>query len=343
MSPRNFFKYPVICDKRFWAPVVLSVAALGLSVQSRVFAQPASDSQKYDLLRRFAPEIWLAEGERYFPASLDWAFPYFNRVPRNGNWWLYTKQQLSSPSDGTLPVFRGDLNSAKTYAFWVPKATGNTDLVYFIYYPYNRGKELAYRVWGNHVGDWENVIVRLDETYQPQRIFLSQHDQDEIIKWPAITKHSTHPVVYSAWGSHGNYASVGEHAYEKTVLGTLSDLTSRGTRWDTWNSLEAFDYHNKSGLNGNSWPQWMEKDHGVYPGRVNTAASVAGDFNSDGSVGANNTAIGEGVMPASGPIYRWGNGKNGCGGAAKFYEAVSGECRLNDGPTGPIDKDVWTK
>ena len=35
------------------------------------------------------------------------------------------------------------------------------DLVYFFYYPYNRGKEVLFTIWGNHVGDWEHITVRL--------------------------------------------------------------------------------------------------------------------------------------------------------------------------------------
>ena len=35
---------------------------------------------------------------------------------------------------------------------------------------------------------------------------------------------------------------------------------------------------------------------------------------------------------------RWGNRKQSCG----IYERVSGQCQLNDGPVGPVEKSVLT-
>ena len=52
---------------------------------------------------------------------------------------------------------------APVYAFYAEKGEGVVDLVYFFWYPYNRGKEVLDTIWGNHVGDWEHITVRLTE------------------------------------------------------------------------------------------------------------------------------------------------------------------------------------
>ena len=120
---------------------------------------------------------------------------------------------------------------------------------------------------------------------------------------------ATHPVVYAAWGAHGLWQYPGEHIYTHTPVGTLSDWTGEGTAWDTWLNLIAFDFDTKLGLGDVAWPTWMGEDYGD---------QGAGDSD-----------------PSSGPIYRWGNVEMGCD------DLITGYCRLENGPTGPVSKGVW--
>jgi hypothetical protein len=193
------------------------------------------------------------------------------------------------------------------------------------YYPYNRGKEVANTVWESHVGDWEHVTVRLMWAYddqtgwslQPMQVYLSAHDFGAIYEWAEIPKiNDTHAIVYSAWGSHGVWLTAGENDYGEVcyvvACEDLTDWTSQGTPWDTWNYLEAFDYNTKQGLGGSTWPLWMSDD-----------------FTNPGTCG-------DPSNPACGPIYRWGNPKNEC------YSDPIGRCLMTTGPTGPVSKGVWS-
>lgn len=335
--------------------------------------------------------MWLAdyepdhpEGEIYFPSSVEWAFEHMNRafpvlLPEAPKWWLFTKDSLSSPSD-VLPYFHGcdgastgspcSLTETPVYAFWDEvefDVSGDWvkvyDLIYFFYYPYNRGKAISAfplngTVLGNHVGDWEHVSVRLtpqwDEqsgwSLKPAQIYLSAHDFGRNYLWDQISKtegypiflplilqqgspalvdqaqqveqtntvdqtiwFTTHPVVYAAWGAHGLWRDPGEHVYKHLPawLGVLSDWTGEGIAWETWHLVSASDYDTETGLGGATWPVWMSKDY-------------------------NDPSIGN-ADPASGPIYRWGNSEWGC--VDFFGERLA--CRLEDGPTGPVDKGVW--
>ena len=113
-----------------------------------------------------------------------------------------------------------------------------------------------------------------------------------------------------AWGSHGIWRDAGHHTY-KTIYVPLPkdlvDVCSKGTRWETWNRVVAFDYHTAQGLNGTAWPAWMSTDY-------------------------SDPGTGDPAVPGNGPIYRWGNPKWG---------EVFGNYRLTDGPTGPAAKGVW--
>jgi hypothetical protein len=170
-------------------------------------------------------------------------FPYLQRFLSSGGYWLRTTNQLATPSDYTLAVFAGHLSTAPVYAFWVEKQPGFrlVDLVYLFYYPYNRGKEVINTIWGNHVGDWEHITVRLIWG-QPDSVYIAAHSFGSAVKWNSISKTNlTHPIIYSAWGSHGSWLTPGRHIYRTIndpILGIkiadLYDDCSAGTAWTTW-------------------------------------------------------------------------------------------------------------
>ncbi|MBM4039112.1 MAG: DUF946 domain-containing protein, partial [Planctomycetes bacterium] len=194
----------------------------------------------------------------------------------------------------------------------------------FFYYPYNRGKTKVDTVFGNHVGDWEHITIRLTwqkvwskwilapsmSSDQPS-LFLAAHDEGAKETWPVPWVPGTHhPIIYSALGSHGSYRDPGSHLYKDHWLaGEFRDHTNRGTAWDTWKKLECFDYDARRGLGPTwkgTWPRWLEHDTG------------------NRNTGSND--------PASGPVGRWGN---------RAWDKWFGYYRLDQGPKGPADKPYW--
>ncbi len=300
---------------------------------------PVDDQTKVEYLRRYAPRVYLHSEEAYWPSSVEWSFHFLKRYwsDSNKHWWLLTKEELDEPSS-VLPYFCGvnpskskslqvellKLEDVPVYAFWLelePMPGEVVDLVYFFYYPYNRGKQKVNTVFGNHVGDWEHVTVRLtqqgdSQTLAPSEdaasIVVSAHGNDTRYTWSQVDRvEGTHPIVYSAKGSHGSYLAHGGHTYNKTL--GLTDFMNAGTAWDTWNEVKCFDYHAKkvlleSTMRTEGWPNWLKKD-----------SRNKSDGNTD---------------PTSGPVWRWGNYRQG-------HVAVIGQYRLNHGPTGPIDKPYF--
>jgi hypothetical protein len=322
--------------------------------------------EQYAPLVFLAPEISFpfllvfSPAERFYPSSVEWSFDHLFRyspddLPRDislpshlfpgpdSKYYVAPYQNIDEPSDwleyhygcnGSATDNPCHLSDAPAYAFWhkqtIPwggQGVEVVDLTYFFYFPYNRGKQYFSTVWGNHVGDWEHVTVRLGWVYDPSigweikpiHMFVSAHNFGTSHPWDTIAKvpGSDHPIVYSAEGSHGLYVTAGKQRYGKIekvgiTLVFLYDYTGEGAQWNTWTNLETFEYDTEHGLGSSVWPRWMNTDY---------TAACAPD-----NPGCNP------YDPASGPIYRWGTYEFG---------NCDIECRMGKGPTGPAAKGMW--
>ncbi len=289
------------------------------------------------LLETYAPRIWFSSEESYWPSSVQWAFPQLERFSdAEGQYWVRSIEPLDSPSD-TLPFFAGQLDDAPIYGYWADKGGGIVDLVYFVYCPYNRGKSVLDTIWGNHVGDWEHITVRLlrdpEGAYSASQIYLSAHNFGGAYDFGGgeiELFEGTHPVVYSASGSHGFWAQPGDHVYASfgetdpvfdicvtLVCVDLVDRCAADLVWDTWEQVQGMDFFAQQGLEATAWPSWMNDDF-TDPGK------------------------GDPALPGMGPIYRWGNPED-CSvlGVPVDVTDILGICRLENGPTGPLSKSTW--
>lgn len=129
----------------------------------------------------------------------------------------------------------------RVYGHVYPHSANGLAVQYWFFYPYNNGF-LTF----NHESDWEHIVL----VVQPQNndtvvdVRYSQHNDPARYTWEEISKVSgTHPVVYSADGSHANYKGT------NTILGVhfcvgghnaFHDATDRcadgGTTWNTWDT-----------------------------------------------------------------------------------------------------------
>lgn len=303
----------------------------GTSTSDTSTGGPPVQDPRHAALVQYAPRVWMHPNEEYFPSSVEFAFPSMTRfADGDGNYWVRSTVDLDSPSDDSLPFFTGDLDDAPVYAYYADKGGDVIDLVYFFFYPYNRGKEVIDTIWGNHVGDWEHITVRLmrgpDDALTPLQVYLSAHSFGGAYDWAEVERfEQTHPVVYSARGSHGVWSAAGDHVYMTIgeeflgacvtlVCADLTDETAAGTAWDTWERVEGFDFVAREGLGGASWPAWMSDA-----------------FTESGA---------DPTVPSGGPIFRWGNPED-CSTLGVDISDLIGVCRLEDGPTGPVSKGVW--
>eukprot|EP00455_Lapot_gusevi_P044431 TRINITY_DN554_c0_g1_i5.p1 TRINITY_DN554_c0_g1~~TRINITY_DN554_c0_g1_i5.p1 ORF type:complete len:206 (+),score=92.25 TRINITY_DN554_c0_g1_i5:196-813(+) len=108
-----------------------------------------------------------------------------------------------------------------------------------------------------HEGDWEYVMVRTSNDYSTIKVIhMSAHGAGTVVYPGQFSLSGTHPIAYSAAGSHALYPSVGFFAQDSyTVSGVglkIGDQTQQGYAWKTWNYIEDID---------TTQPDWLE-----YPG-----------------------------------------------------------------------------
>lgn len=76
------------------------------------------------------------------------------------------------------------------------KGNGDVDAFYMFFYTYNWGGEvlgLSSLNFGNHVGDWEHIMIRFKDG-QPQAVWYSQHANGQAFKY-SVRKIPTIPAV----------------------------------------------------------------------------------------------------------------------------------------------------
>ncbi|SCU97810.1 LAMI_0F11474g1_1 [Lachancea mirantina] len=152
----------------------------------------------------------------------------------------------------------GKIKDAPAILIVVDKGNGWVDAFWFYFYAFNLGPFImGYGPWGNHVGDWEHSLVRFYEG-EPQYLWMSAHGGGGCYQYHAIEKKSRNrvvdgvrmtklierPVIFSARGTHANYASVGQHAHDVPFFfSALSDFTDRGPLWDPSLNFLAYTYN----------------------------------------------------------------------------------------------------
>ena len=190
----------------------------------------------------YAPMLNLHPNEIYQNCSVEWFLensslhddklkkdilhPAIDQLPEGAQqdkrYWLI----LDPNAEG------GNMSTAKAYihAFWAP-GMPYTDLQFWFFSAYNghatahiNGLQMTKVVnqgdvdlhpLGEHFGDWEYVVVRIDNTSKKMtHIGLSQHGAGHFFndtQFSAFQFEGTHPIVYSSLNGHANYASIGNN------------------------------------------------------------------------------------------------------------------------------------
>lgn len=274
-------------------------------------------------VKQYAPLVYLHSDEDFNPSSVEFFLRYMN-IDFNQSHWK-TKESIDCASCTNLSFFSGQsvaVDKVPVYAMIVPKPNIGqdiTDVFYWFFYPYNRGKRVCispiynngncwgkYSTFGHHVGDWEHVTIRFKDD-KPLQLYLAQHDFGQSFDWGDYRVQyiknvdnynqtvNMRPILYSAKGSHGTYAEPGDHVYYKIFNGDkLVDKTNKGKAWQTWQNII---------LIPNNDHKSMTKNWHNYSGR-------------------------------------WGNPKQTCTFLGINFEKIFKSCILNDGPRGPGFKEA---
>lgn len=115
--------------------------------------------------------------------------------------------------------------------------------------------------FGSHVGDWEHMSLHFNGRMEPDEMYVSAHDagayytfdrltgtfefkrqetRKGILQQPNFPKtvitSDSHPVLFSAEGSHGLWATPGKHRFVRVPR--LYDVNGFGIPWQTWKNVE---------------------------------------------------------------------------------------------------------
>ncbi|TWU72786.1 hypothetical protein ED733_003771 [Metarhizium rileyi] len=155
---------------------------------------------------------------------------------------------------GELPDASGRIvNATPCVVILVEQSPRDIDAFFFYFYSYDRGANLTQVLeplngfiedtehgmhFGDHVGDWEHNMIRFRDG-KPNGIYYSQHLGGAAYDWnhTALSLKDGRPFVFSAYGSHANYVSSGEHVHDTVLL----DYCDAGQLWDP--TLSAYYYH----------------------------------------------------------------------------------------------------
>ncbi|RKF60310.1 putative vacuolar protein sorting-associated protein TDA6 [Erysiphe neolycopersici] len=284
-------------------------------------------------VKDFAPLVFLDKDERYFPSDIathiEKTTPYIETKP------LEPKPKFSMDNLDSLNQFNTDkgrlfltsiegVETKPAYLLGVqPDASGKTvgatscvvivsdhgdgtvDAFYMHFYSFDKGNTVLGREYGDHVGDWEHVMVRFKNGL-PEALWLSQHATGQAFTYKAMKKQGDRPIVFSARGTHALFSTGGNHDHTipnfNLRFGLVVDHTSEGKLWDPIQSAFFYTFNPTS----------------------NTIESVDESPLS--------------IMKFNG---RWGDARypKGVHGQKKFF----GNRKYVDGPSGPLDKNLNRK
>ncbi|KAH8752453.1 hypothetical protein F5882DRAFT_445216 [Hyaloscypha sp. PMI_1271] len=269
------------------APVALSLS-LGATIASAKL-QPRRITIIPDFVTNYAPLVYLDQNDVYLPsdiqAQLNNTYPALNytALPKadvpsplllsdleqlniRGNCgqnfdacpiYLTSKDNVTTDPPwlyGVLPdPVTGKTVGARSCAIIVNDHGGGlVDAYYMYFYAFNYGSVVLGQLLGNHVGDWEHTMVRFKEGI-PISVWLSQHEYGQAFTYDALLKKGPRPIIYSAFGSHANFAVAGTHSRNVSVV-TVNDYTSPGPVWDPTLSAYFYTYTPSSATNGTFVP-----------------------------------------------------------------------------------------
>jgi hypothetical protein len=130
-------------------------------------------------------------------------------------------------------------------------------MTYWLFYAYS----VTAGAVGRHQGDWEGISICLGKDDRPTKIVYYQHKEIETRPWVWAPKVGTHPIVYSALGSHASYP---QNLGRRT---STQDLTDEGPIWPSWIAPRDVLAEPWYGFRG-KWGADGDSPRGPSPGRL---------------------------------------------------------------------------
>lgn len=99
--------------------------------------------------------------------------------------WLAGKSNIPEEPTGTNPI--GGRSGAPAVVIVVHKEDGIVDAFFHYFYCYNLGNKVFNIRFGDHVGDWEHMVVRFQHG-KPKQVWFSEHVFGQAFEYDALEK-----------------------------------------------------------------------------------------------------------------------------------------------------------
>lgn len=294
---------------------------------------PMKSSTIPDYVIKHAPIVHLYSEERYYPYDIEEYVSHFDLLtsdkqtiqtnidiqelqhyPDMRSLYITAKDEFINDPEwitgkNSIPdIETGKINNAPATLIVADHGNGYVDAFWFYFYSFNEGPYImGTGPYGNHIGDWEHSLVRF-KNGKPEIVWMSAHGGGSAYKYKAMEKLTTdenRPVIFSARGTHANYASVGQHSHDLPFY-ILSDFTDRGPIWDPAKNYLAYTFDKNT------------NEIGVANGSIDGREHRLGNWLSF--------------------IGHWGDKRLDVGDPRQKRHPF--EWRFIDGPTGPVDKNL---
>ncbi|KAH0286396.1 hypothetical protein M436DRAFT_76766 [Aureobasidium namibiae CBS 147.97] len=252
-------------------PLSLVSTALALLSITPALAAPTNNLFKRAALPAYAltyaPYTYLQSGEAWFPSDVSTHLKHMSVESnfKNVSTTVSLKTLNTFPSSDYLTSY----DNVETNPAWLTSGYGKpnskgysaapatiiavekngfVDVFYFYFYSYNHGSLVLGSRVDNHVGDWEHSMIRFSTAGVPQNVYYSAHSSGTAYTYSAVQKVGVRPVVYSAAGSHANYATAGTQEIYPIIGDIVTDTTDAGTYWDVTQNYRGYYYTNATGV-----------------------------------------------------------------------------------------------
>ncbi|KAL1385756.1 hypothetical protein HDK64DRAFT_288796 [Phyllosticta capitalensis] len=273
--------------------------AAGASLASGLLEKPKVQGVPQYVMD-YAPLCYLHHQELYFPSDLQKHLD--NTTPKDDNFnkidgapsplsltnlnklndygdggknvWLTANDDITKNPEwikGAAPDCDGKASDAIAVAvIMVDKGDDNMDVFFQYFYSYNWGGVVlkAFNA-GNHVGDWEQNMIRFEKG-KPTYVWYSQHGNGQAFAYDILEKDKDGQrfINYVANGSHANYAVSGSHDHTipelnlgKGILMDYTDGPKDGAKlWDPLQNAYFYTFSNSTGK-----PTFTSAEPGKYP------------------------------------------------------------------------------
>ena len=171
----------------------------------------ATDDQ---LAQMYVPVIKFNSDELFYPVEADYhirgsrlmhegaiieEYPTADSLVSYSGEGYYLDNKLGWFDEIAINYQQSKANMPPVVYYRISESQGYTAIQYWFFYAFNDGP------LNEHEGDWETITVLINIQGIPEWAAYSQHEGGTRLAWVDVERADTHPIVYTARGSHANY------------------------------------------------------------------------------------------------------------------------------------------